>query len=159
MTMGTSWVWKPNDQFKSAGTLIRNLCRIVARNGNYLIGAGPDGQGEFDPAVYDRLKAIGAWLRVNGEAIYETRPLSPYESGDLAFTRKRDGTRYVLVLAKDDQAGLPESVTLPPELAAGAAEAVLLGHGKLERDATGALLIPAAVRAASAGGQAWAIRF
>lgn len=158
MTMGTSWAWKTNDQFKSAGTLIRNLCRIVARNGNYLIGVGPDAQGELDPTVYARLQEMGNWLKLNGEAIYETRPLPPYEAGDLFFTRKRDGTMYVLLLAKDDEAGLPETVALPPALANAAAEATLLGHGKVERDAAGTVRIPDAARAASAGGLAWVIR-
>ena len=63
MTMGGHWNWYPKDDFKTAGTLIRDLCRIVARNGNYVIGIGPDANGEFDPIVYTRLREIGAWLQ------------------------------------------------------------------------------------------------
>ena len=81
-TMGTHWNYFPNDQFKSTGALIRNLCCIVARGGNYLIGIGPDATGEFDPPVYARLKEMGAWLKLNGEDIYGTRPVKPYEQAN-----------------------------------------------------------------------------
>jgi alpha-L-fucosidase len=159
MTMGTSWTYKPKDDFKSAGTLVRNLCRIVARNGNYLIGIGPDGAGEFDPAVYARLKEVGAWLRVNGEAIYGTRPVKPYEGPDCVFTGKRDGTVYAIVLAKDDNAGLPETITIPAALAAKAGRIELLGYGPLEGTGFPASIkIPAAVRGKLPCSHAWAFK-
>ena len=158
MTMGTKWVWKPNDQFKSAGTLIRNLCRIVARNGNYLIGIGPDGQGEFAPAVYERLKEIGDWLKLNGEAIYATRPIKPYERENCVFTHTRDRTVYAILLAENDNAGMPEAVTLPAELRSPSAEIELLGHGKLEMDAAGRIAIPESARAHPPCKHAWTIR-
>lgn len=159
MTMGKGWTWRANDEFKSAGTLIRNLCRIVARNGNYIIGIGPDGNGEFDPIVYERLKAIGAWMRVNGEAIYATRPVAPYEQGACVFTGKADGTVYAIVLGADDSAGLPETVALPPALAARAGPVTLLGYdGPVTRGADGSLLVPAAAREHPPCAHAWAFR-
>jgi alpha-L-fucosidase len=162
MTMGTSWAWKANDQFKSPGTLVRNLCHIVARGGNYLIGIGPDGQGEFDPVVYERLKAMGEWLRVNGEAIYETRPVAPYESGDCVFTRKRDGTVHAVVLAQDDSGTLPEAVSLPAELAAKAGRIELLGFGALHagetKEGRTVIAIPQAARARPPCAHAWTLR-
>jgi alpha-L-fucosidase len=158
MTMGTAWPYKPHDEFKSAGTLIRNLCRIVARGGNYLIGIGPDGSGEFEPAVYDRLAAMGAWLQLNGEAIYGTRPVKPYEQADCVFTGTRDGTVYAIILAKDDHAGLPESVTLPAELTAKAGTIELLGFGELKVSSAGSIEVPGVARATPPCGHAWAIK-
>ena len=158
MTMGTSWVWKPHDTFKSAGTLIRNLCRIVARNGNYLIGIGPDGAGEFDPVVFERLAAIGAWMKKNGDAIYETRPLPPYEAGDLVLTQKRDGTRFAVLLAKDDAAGLPEAIVLPATLTGTVSSVTFAGAGDLPVAADGTVKLPETLRAGSAGGIAWSMR-
>ena len=158
MTMGTSWAYKPGDQFKSTGTLLRNLCRIVARNGNYLIGVGPDGAGELDPTVYARLAEMGEWLKLNGEAVYATRPLAPYEAGDVVFTRKRDGTAYAIVLARDDEAGMPDAVALPPAVAARTGGATLLGGGALEVGADGTIAIPEAVRRQPPCRHAWAIR-
>lgn len=163
MTMGTAWPYKPNDEFKSTGALIRNLCRIVARNGNYLIGIGPDGSGEFDPTVYVRLEEMGTWLKLNGEAIYDTRPVAPYERGDCVFTGKRDGTVYAIVLAKDDRAAMPETIVIPAELTDKADKITLLGFaGELSAGETQngqtTLVIPAAARAKPPGAHAWAIK-
>ncbi len=162
MTMGTSWSFKPNDQYKSAGTLVHNLCRIVARGGNYLINFGVDAQGEPDPVVYDRFREIGAWLKVNGEAIYETRPVKPYELGDLAFTGKADGTVYAILLAKDDQGVLPEHVDLPAALTAKAKRITLLGYGTLKPGETKGdltrIVIAAEARAKPPCVYAWAFK-
>jgi alpha-L-fucosidase len=161
MTMGTSWTYKPNDRFKSAGELIRNLCRIVARNGNYLIGIGPDGSGEFDPTVYARLKALGAWLKLNGEAIYGTRPIKPYEQNGCVFTRKPDGTAYAIILPRDDEGKLPAAISIPAELARGRSLS-LLGFGRLEagaeKDGRMVVAIPAAVRDKPPCDSAWTIK-
>ena len=158
MTMGTSWPYKPNDQFKSAGTLIRNLCRIVARNGNYLIGIGPDGTGEFDPTVYDRLNEMGAWLKLNGEAIYDTRPVKPYEQGNCVFTGKRDGTVYAIILAKDGNGTLPAGISIPAELATQAGRITLLGFGAIKSDDAGTINIPAAAQSKPPCAHAWTIK-
>jgi alpha-L-fucosidase len=158
MTMGTSWPWRPNDNFKSVGTLVKNLCHIVARGGNYLIGIGPDASGEFDPIVYERLKGLGSWLKTNGEAIYNTRPVHPYEQTDCVFTRKKNGTVYAIILAKDDQAGLPSAMTIPAELLKGSKNLRLLGFGDLKLDSSGTVQIPDKYQRRSEGGSAWAIR-
>ncbi len=162
MTMGGHWNWYPKDDFKTAGTLIRDLCRIVARNGNYVIGIGPDANGEFDPVVYARLREIGAWLKLNGEAIYETRPVKPYESGDCVFTRRRDGTVYVIVLSKDDSGTLPERVAIPAELAAGVRRFTLLGWGPLQpgktKDGVTTIAIPTTARSKPPCPCAWTIK-
>jgi len=158
MTMGTAWPWKPNDQFKSAGTLIRTLCTIVARGGNLLLGIGPDANGEFDPTVYSRLEEMGKWLKLNGEAIYETRPIAPYEQNSCVFTQKRDGTVYAIILPKDDNAGLPESVILPKELAEKTGPIELLGFGPLEVGADGAVAIPLGARTNPPCEHAWTVK-
>jgi alpha-L-fucosidase len=162
MTMAGSWSYVPNDRYKSAGTLVRHLCRIVARGGNLLLNIGPGPDGEFDPVAYARLKEIGEWMKVNGEAIYDTRPVQPYERGQCAFTGKPDGTVYVLVLAKTDQEGLPETISLPAELAAKARQLTLLGYGDLKagqtREGETAVSFPAEARNKPPCGHAWVVR-
>lgn len=162
MTMGTAWPWKPNGQFKSAGTLIRHLCTIVARGGNLLLGIGPDGNGEFDPTVYARLEEMGQWLNLNGEAIYETRPLAPYEQNGCVYTQRREGVAYAIILPEDDNGGLPESVILPPELTETPVSLTLLGFGPLELGEKGdggtLVAIPAAARATPPCSHAWAVK-
>jgi len=78
MTMNDTWGYKSYDNnWKSVETLIRNLVDIVSKGGNYLLNIGPTAEGEIPPESIDRLEAIGAWMRVNGEAIYGTRA-SPF---------------------------------------------------------------------------------
>ncbi len=158
MTMGSSWTWVPNDSFKSVGTLVKNLCHIVARNGNYLIGIGPDGNGEFDPTVYDRLKGIGAWLKINGEAIYSTRPIAPYEQNNLVFTQKKNGTVYAIYLSTNDTDGLPSSLRLPSEIANKKTKVKLLGYGNLTVSSDGSIAIPAELQDKTRDGLAWTFR-
>lgn len=162
MTMGTAWPWKPNDQFKSTGTLIRHLCTIAARGGNLLLGIGPDANGEFDPVVYARLEEMGAWLKLNGEGVYGTRPMAPYEQDGCVFTQKRDGTAYAILLPKDDNGALPERVLLPAELNTKAGSITLLGFGALEHCQTqgdkAVITIPPAARANPPCAHAWTIR-
>jgi alpha-L-fucosidase len=89
MTLGNSWSYVPNDQYKSANRVIHLLTTIVSRNGSLLLNVGPSPEGEWDPNAYDRLASIGAWMKVNGEAIYESEAaesLKPEEKW--VFTRK-----------------------------------------------------------------------
>ena len=54
--------------------LIALLVDIVSKNGNLLLDVGPEADGTIPPVQMERLKALGAWLKQNGEAIYDTTP-------------------------------------------------------------------------------------
>jgi alpha-L-fucosidase len=84
--------------------LIALLVDIVSKNGNLLLDVGPEANGTVPPVQMERLKALGAWLQQNGEAIYDTVPWTQAEGksaegDDLRFTRK-GGDLYVTVLGK-----------------------------------------------------------
>ena len=65
---------------------------------------GPQPDGRLPPPAVERMNALGAWLKVNGEAIYETRPLPPFRKGDWAFTKnRRTGAEYAIRLWKDKE--------------------------------------------------------
>lgn len=72
MTIGRHWCDTKNDQYRSATTLIRHLSDIASKGGNYLLNVGPQADGQFPAGIVERLKEIGGWMRVNGEAIYGT---------------------------------------------------------------------------------------
>ena len=74
MTMNDTWGFKTSDtNWKSSKTLIQNLIDIASKGGNYLLNVGPKADGAFPQASVDRLRDIGKWMSVNGEAIYGTQ--------------------------------------------------------------------------------------
>lgn len=75
MTINNTWGYKrDDDNWKSPETLIRNLCDIASKGGNYLLNVGPTSTGIIPQPEVDRLEAIGKWMKVNGAAIYGTGP-------------------------------------------------------------------------------------
>ncbi len=97
MTINNTWGYNPKDHaHKPAAELIRNLCRTAGGGGNYLLNVGPRADGSVPPESLERLDAMGAWLRVNGEAIYGTKagPRGAYPPGAVTVKGKR---AYVMV--------------------------------------------------------------
>jgi alpha-L-fucosidase len=76
-----SWGYIDNDNFKSAKYIINNLIDIVSKNGNLLLNIGPRPDGSIPQEEQDILLEVGNWLRINGEAIYGTRPWKTYGEG------------------------------------------------------------------------------
>ena len=82
MTLNTTWGYSEHDHaWKSDETLIRNLIDIASKGGNYLLNIGPKGDGSVPEESIRSMRAIGAWLKSNGEAIYATQA-SPFEKLD-----------------------------------------------------------------------------
>jgi len=103
MTMNGTWGYKSyDDKWKTPATLIHNLVDIASKGGNYLLNVGPTAEGEFPRHSIDDLKAIGAWMKVNGDAIYGTKA-SPF--GLLPWgrcTKKAKGGNTLLYLSVFD---------------------------------------------------------
>jgi alpha-L-fucosidase len=73
MTINDTWGYAKNDtNWKSSQDLIRKLIDIASKGGNFLLNVGPTAEGVFPQAINERLAAIGAWMKVNGESIYGT---------------------------------------------------------------------------------------
>lgn len=99
MTMGNSWSYVPGDIYKPAKVIIDNLVDIVSKGGNYLLNIGPGPDGDFDPVAYERLKEIGAWMKINGEAIYGTRMYTVYGENGIHFTQSKDKKTQFIFLS------------------------------------------------------------
>ncbi|HET9431628.1 MAG TPA: alpha-L-fucosidase, partial [Chitinophagaceae bacterium] len=97
MTMNETWGYKSYaDNWKSKETLIRNLVDIASKGGNYLLNVGPKADGTFPQESIDLLKGIGEWMKINGEAVYDTKasPFGLFPWG--RCTKKENGKNTIL---------------------------------------------------------------
>jgi alpha-L-fucosidase len=129
--------------YLSVAEIVSDFVDAVSKNGNLLLNVGPRGEDAQIPSEQiARLEGFGAWLDVNGEAIYGTRPHTRAEGKtaeglSVRFTRKSD-TLYAIVL------GAPRDgeLTLLDLAPADGARIALLGHGEVSwrRDGGGVTL-------------------
>jgi alpha-L-fucosidase len=113
MTMADSWSYSFSPNYKSTRQLVHTLVDIVAKGGNFLLNVAPGPTGELDAEAYDRLRELGEWMSLNGEAIYATRPLAPYKEGKVCLTQKKDGkTIYAIYLAGEEEQQMPAKIWL-----------------------------------------------
>ncbi|MCX7722345.1 MAG: alpha-L-fucosidase [Verrucomicrobiae bacterium] len=116
-----SWGYVTNHVYKDADELVDELVDVVSKNGAMLLNIGPRADGTIPEREQQILREIGAWLKINGEAIYGTRPWriygegptqapsgpftdasrQPFTSRDIRFTTKGD-TLYAVALAWPD---------------------------------------------------------
>lgn len=92
---------RPQD-FVTSTELVRSFADIVSKNGNLLIGIGPDEHGRIPDEQIAPLRGLGAWLRTNGSAIYRTRPwlvasATTTEGSEVRFTQ-REGAVHAILL-------------------------------------------------------------
>ncbi len=113
-----SWSYCPKLDYYSTERLIHDLVDIVSKNGCMLLNIAPHPDGSIPEPQKERLRAMGAWLRENGEAVYGTRPWKVFGEGptitpkghlsdlgfngfvaeDIRFTQAKDGSALYLFL-------------------------------------------------------------
>jgi alpha-L-fucosidase len=76
-----SWGYAEHDDYRTAKSLIHQLLDTVSKNGNLLLNVGPKSDGTIPEEARSVLLEMGAWLRINGEAIYGTRPFTVFGEG------------------------------------------------------------------------------
>ncbi len=99
---------KGDDEFYSLDHLIGTLMDIISKNGVLMLNFGPKADGTVPEGYYQRLMGMGKWLKINGEAVYATRPyviygegpapkaahethkIKPYDGTSVRFTRNKD---------------------------------------------------------------------
>ena len=102
-TINDTWGFKSYDtNWKPPADVVFKLVDIVSKGGNYLLNVGPTAEGIIPQPSVDVLRAVGRWMKVNGEAIYGAGT-SPFgqEFGQLSATRKDSSGQPVFEQAKD----------------------------------------------------------
>ncbi len=149
-----SWGYVTNHEYKEVDSIIDDLIDVVSKNGALLLNIGPKADGTIPETEQQMLRDMGAWLQVNGDAIYGTQPWHKFGEGptldvggsftdterkaytgeDLRFTTK-DGALYAIALAWPEDGKLLVK-SLPAS--AGKVDGVqLLGHeGQLNWEQT-----------------------
>jgi len=95
MTINNTWAYNKNDhKFKSTTELVRALIDAASKGGNFLLNVGPSPEGTIQPEFQERLRGIGAWLKVNGDAIYGST-YGPIQDLKWGRTTSRGKTVYL----------------------------------------------------------------
>lgn len=112
----SSWCWTRDHVYKTVPELLGELLEVVSKNGNLLLNIGPKPDGTIAEPEMRMLESIGAWLAVNGEAVYGTTPYlipgegplqvrvgsfvddaaSEFSADDFRYTARQDVTGFYL---------------------------------------------------------------
>ena len=86
-TLNNTWGYKSYDHdWKQPSTVVYYIVDIVSKGGNYLLNIGPKGSGAIPEATTEILLTVGKFLKVNGDAIYGTRPWTIPHEGPTEIT-------------------------------------------------------------------------
>ncbi len=101
----------PEGGYMTANQLVDYLADVVSKNGNLLINIGPRADGTIPEVMRNVLLETGAWLKVNGDAIYASRPFTTYKEGDFRFTRKANAVYAIALEWPEDPTFTLKSLT------------------------------------------------
>ena len=96
-TLNDTWGFKDNDHnWKNPSEVLHLMLKINSRGGNYLLNIGPDGTGIVPQPSIDILKQVGQFVKLNGQAVYGTKPVVgyPYDIENFILTA-RDNHIYL----------------------------------------------------------------
>ncbi len=148
-----SWGYVHNQNYKKSNEIISDLADVVSKNGALLLNIGPKPDGTIPDEEQRMLREIGAWLKVNGEAIYDTRPYlvfgegptrvasgaftdtsrEGFTSSDIRFTCRENAVYAIAMRLSTDGIFRSHALAMNKPSAPCRIQSVeLLGHGEVE---------------------------
>ncbi|SFL69191.1 alpha-L-fucosidase [Gracilibacillus orientalis] len=113
ITIGTSFSFKFEDEYKSLREIIHTLIEIVAKGGNLALNVPPQPDGRLPRKACELMKDMGEWMGLYGESIYGTRMVAPYYTDNYGFTTK-DNYVYCFRLYQDkDHSYQDKEIVIP----------------------------------------------
>ena len=138
------WHYQTGMKYMDARKVIQLLMENVSRNGTMLLNLTQHGRGDLDTEVVRIAKDIGAWLKVNGEAIYSSRPFEVY-GGDSAYYTRNNGYVYAVISDWKDKTVLLKALHANGTTLGKVSKVEMLGSGvqmDFVQDANGLAITP-----------------
>jgi alpha-L-fucosidase len=127
---GGGWSHTKDAKYMSGRQGIQLLVDIVAKGGNLLLNVAPTPEGEWQQGAYDLLKEYGNWLKINGEAIYNSKVLEPFKENNICMTQQENGDKYFFYLCGENETEMPKEIIIASHQPATNEVVTLLGFKK-----------------------------
>ncbi|MCB0280684.1 MAG: alpha-L-fucosidase [Calditrichaeota bacterium] len=127
---GGGWSYTPDATYMSGREGIQMLVDIVAKGGNLLLNIAPSPEGEWQKGAYNLLAEFGEWIKINGEAIYNSSTLFPFKENNICMTKQSNGNAYFLYMANENESKIPAEITVTSQQPADGSIVTLLGYDK-----------------------------
>jgi len=159
---GGGWAYTQNATYKSGREAVHLLIDIVAKGGNLLLNVAPGPDGTWQQGAYDLLESYGDWMKVNSEAIYNSKPIEPFKEKNICMTQQDNGNVYFMYMADEGEKTIPAEIKVESLQPANGAKLTLLGSRirlKWRKDGNGFVVsIPEKLRNNPPCQHAWTIK-
>ncbi|MCR2820070.1 alpha-L-fucosidase [Lederbergia panacisoli] len=112
ITMGTAFSFRYEDDYKSTRELIHLLIEVISKGGNLALNVAAQPDGRLPRTAIKRMKEMGSWLKIYGEAVYGTRMCAPYYTENIGFTKK-DDTVFCFFMYEDENSKVQDEIIIP----------------------------------------------
>ena len=152
----------PDAKYMSGQRCCSAACRYCdQREATCLLNIAPGPLGQWHDGAYKLLEDIGAWMKVNSEAIYGTRALAPYKEGKVCISKKGKNTIFIYYMA-DEGGIMPSHVGMTTFLLPEGSKVEMVGTGtRLKWQKTGNgfdITIPEKIRKSPPSKYVWVMR-
>ncbi len=159
---GGGWSHTENAKYISGKEGVQMLVDIVAKGGNLLLNIAPTPEGKWQDGAYQLLKKYAKWMKVNSEAIYNSKVLPPYKENNICMTQQDNGNTYFFYMCKDGETTMPSKIKILSHQPTNNAQIKLLGYDnnlKWENTGTGfRVFIPQEIRNQPPSDYVWVLK-